>query len=76
MSDTENEAEEEQVTEEAPKLETKRIFINHVDSYHGKNLAKVNNQLVLKLINNGKIIFFFFNVFCYSFYQNVLLVHH
>jgi hypothetical protein len=41
MSDNE-EIEEETVNEESPKNETKRIFINHIDSYHGKNIAKVN----------------------------------
>ena len=39
MSDVED-GEEEQI-EEPPKIETKRIFINNVDTYHGKNLAKV-----------------------------------
>jgi hypothetical protein len=40
MSDAE-EIEEEAVNEEAPKNETRRIFINHIDSYHGKNISKV-----------------------------------
>ena len=39
MSD--NEDVEEETVEEPQKVETKRIFINNVDTYHGKNLAKV-----------------------------------
>jgi hypothetical protein len=41
MSDNE-EIEDELVNGESQKIETKRIFINHIDSYHGKNIAKVN----------------------------------
>lgn len=40
MSDVEDG--EEEMVEEPQKLETKRIFINNIDTYHGKNLAKVS----------------------------------
>jgi hypothetical protein len=38
MSDNEL---EEEVANINPKNETKRIFINHVDTFNGKNFAKV-----------------------------------
>jgi hypothetical protein len=35
---------EEQLKEEEPVPEKPRkIFINHIDSYHGKNIARVSN---------------------------------
>jgi hypothetical protein len=40
MSDVED-AEDEGVVEETVKIETKRIFVNNIDTYHGKNLSKV-----------------------------------
>jgi hypothetical protein len=33
--------EDEEVPTEKVKIESKRIFINHVDTFNGKNLAKV-----------------------------------
>jgi hypothetical protein len=33
--------EDEEVPAEKVKIENKRIFINHVDTFNGKNLAKV-----------------------------------
>ena len=38
--------EEEEVASDKVKIENKRIFINHIDTFNGKNLAKVN---VLKI---------------------------
>lgn len=42
MSDIDAEEDIPETTNANPnKLETKRIFINHVDTYNGKNLARV-----------------------------------
>lgn len=45
MSDIEDG--EEEAVEEPQKIETKRIFINNVDTYHGKNLAKFLSKCVV-----------------------------
>jgi len=37
----------EEVEEPAPKLRSKRIFINNVDSYTGKNLSQVTHVSLL-----------------------------
>lgn len=39
MSD--NEFEEEATSVQANRKESKRIFVNHLDTFNGKNLAKV-----------------------------------
>jgi hypothetical protein len=41
-SDNEQAGEEELKEEEAVPEKPKKIFINHVDSYHGKNIARVS----------------------------------
>ena len=40
-SDDEQVAEEQLKEEEAVPEKPKKIFINHIDSYHGKNIARV-----------------------------------
>ena len=61
MSDIE---EEEEVEEPVQKVRSKRVFFNHIDSYCGKNIAKVSSHyfhvlVITKLhyieLNNLKI---------------------
>jgi hypothetical protein len=42
-SDDEPLGEEPLKEEEAVPEKPKKIFINHIDSYHGKNIARVSN---------------------------------
>ena len=41
-SDQEHIDEKEHKEEEQISEQEKRIFINHIDSYHGKNIARVS----------------------------------
>jgi hypothetical protein len=42
-SDEEQLGEEQLKEEEAVPEKPKKIFINHIDSYHGKNVARVSD---------------------------------
>ena len=42
-SDEEQVGEEQVKEEEAVPQKPKKIFINHIDSYHGKNIARVSH---------------------------------
>jgi hypothetical protein len=47
----EHREEEEEALPEKPK----KIFINHVDSYHGKHIARVStNKIEIKLLFNDR----------------------
>lgn len=41
MSDNEFDEDQGDAAPVVKKIETKRIFVNHVDTYNGKNLSKV-----------------------------------
>ena len=41
MSDNEFDEDAANIAPLGQKVETKRIFINHVDTYNGKNISKV-----------------------------------
>ncbi len=38
---------EEQLKEEAIPEKPKKIFINHIDTYHGKNIARVSVSILI-----------------------------
>jgi hypothetical protein len=42
-SDDEQPGEEELKEEDAVPEKPKKVFINHIDTYHGKNIARVSN---------------------------------
>ena len=42
MSDNEAEEEAQETNTNLNRIDTKRIFINHIDTFNGKNISKVN----------------------------------
>ena len=53
MSDNEFDDEAAAIAPLGPKVEVKRIFINHIDTYNGKNLAKFLSKCVVGASNDA-----------------------
>ncbi len=57
-SDDEQVGEEQLKEEEAVPDKPKKFFINHIDSYHGKNIARVSDFNWIRNLWNEKIFIF------------------